>query len=100
MTAAEPGQHLAKLCSGPPSHPTLLPNRWRKRTGKVLLNSPDGVAQKEDGALGVTLRVGVMLKGGRSLMKSRRVPWVEGVGIHPSANLLELLGVPWGCRST
>jgi len=24
----------------------------------------------------------------------------EGVGIHPSANLLELLGVPWGCRST
>ena len=77
MTAAEPGQHLAKLCSGPLSHPTLLPNRWRKRTGKVLLNSPDGVAQKEDGALGVTLRVGVMLKGGRSLMKSRRVPWVE-----------------------
>ena len=63
MTAAEPGQHLAKLCSGPLSHPTLLPNRWRKRTGKVLLNSPDGVAQKEDGALGVTLRVGVMLKG-------------------------------------
>ena len=73
MTAAEPGQHLAKLCSGPLSHPTLLPNRWRKRTRKVLVNSPDGVAQKGDGALGVTLRVSVMLKGGHWLMKSRPI---------------------------